>query len=111
MQVFPIKVGQTQIINHRKFSLLEDERSFTLTVENTPHEITLRTRRSGDKLLLSNGQHQKLSKRFINEKIPEYERDNYLILLFDNQIVWVEKIYNMSDYLKKGSKHYKIKLD
>ncbi|CAJ1200507.1 tRNA(Ile)-lysidine synthase [Companilactobacillus paralimentarius] len=111
LQVASIEIGQTQVINHRKFSLLENEQDFTLTVENTPHEISLRTRRDGDKLLLSNGQHQKLSKRFINEKIPEYERDNYLILLFDNQIVWVEKIYNMSDYLKKGNKHYKIKLD
>ena len=111
MAITPIKVGQTQTFNQHSFTLLKDDQDFTITVDKVPHEITLRTRRNGDKLLLSNGQHQKLSKRFINEKIPEYERDNYLILLFDNQIVWVEKIYNMSDYLKKGNIHYKIKLN
>lgn len=82
-----------------------------LSVEHVPETITLRTRREGDKLLLADGKHQKLNKRFINEKVPAYERDNYLVLLFDNQIVWVEKIYQMSDYLKKGNKHYKINLD
>ncbi|WP_334331742.1 tRNA lysidine(34) synthetase TilS [Companilactobacillus sp. HBUAS59544] len=106
-----ITLGQSVKFLKRDFTLDTSESDFNLTVDFVPKTITLRTRRTGDKLLLSNGFHQKLSKRFINEKIPEYKRDDYLVLLFDNQIVWVEKIYNMSDYLKKGSKHYKIKLD
>lgn len=106
-ETIDVKLNQTITFNGKKIKITNDD-SGTLIVDKIPQTITLRTRRDGDKLLLSNGKHQKLSKRFINEKIPEYERKNYLVLLFDNQIVWVEKIYNMSDYLKKGNKHYKI---
>lgn len=107
LETIDVKLNQTITFNGKKIKITNDD-SGTLVVDKIPQTITLRTRRDGDKLLLSNGKHQKLSKRFINEKIPEYERKNYLVLLFDNQIVWVEKIYNMSDYLKKGNKHYKI---
>jgi len=105
-----LQVGQTVEFGNHQLTISEGDVDDTLSVAEKPQAITLRTRRDGDKLLLADGQHQKLSKRFINEKIPKYERDNYLVLLFDNQIVWVEKIYNMGDYLKKGNKHYKINL-
>ncbi|KRK92343.1 tRNA lysidine(34) synthetase TilS [Companilactobacillus futsaii] len=107
LEAIDVKINQVVTFNGKKLKITNDD-SGNLIVDKIPQNITLRTRRDGDKLLLSNGKHQKLSKRFINEKIPEYERKNYLVLLFDNQIVWVEKIYNMSDYLKKGNKHYKI---
>ncbi|AUI72573.1 tRNA lysidine(34) synthetase TilS [Companilactobacillus alimentarius] len=106
-----VTLGQEINFIQKKFTLTANNTDFSLTTDWIPKTITLRTRRDGDKLLIADGQHQKLSKRFINKKIPEYKRDNYLVLLFDNQIVWVEKIYNMSDYLKKGNNHYKIKLD
>lgn len=111
LQEFDVKLNQPIIVGQRRFMLSAAVVNSDLTVEQEPHKITLRTRRTGDKLLLADGKHQKLSKRFINEKIPEYKRDDYWILLFDNQIVWVEKIYKISDYLKKGSKHYKINFD
>ncbi|MCS6105680.1 tRNA lysidine(34) synthetase TilS, partial [Clostridium botulinum] len=95
----------------RTLTITPNDDDYTLSVEHVPKTITLRTRRDGDRLLLADGKHQKLSKRFINAKVPEYERNDYLVLLFDNQIVWVEKIYNMGDYLKKGNLHYKINLD
>ena len=103
-----VPLGQTVEFDQQKITIEENNADYNLSVTKQPQSITLRTRRDGDKLLLADGQHQKLSKRFINEKIPKYERDNYLVLLFDNQIVWVEKIYNLGDYLKKGTKHYKI---
>jgi len=105
-----LKVGQTVLFGNKQVTVSEVADDDALSFDKEPQAITLRTRRDGVKLLLDDGQHQKLSKRFINEKIPKYERDNYLVLLFDNQIVWVEKIYNMGDYLKKGNKHYKINL-
>ncbi|GEO63795.1 tRNA lysidine(34) synthetase TilS [Companilactobacillus nantensis] len=105
-----VPLNQTVTFGSKKLTITEDDTSFNLSVDKLPTTIRLRTRRDGDKLLLADGKHQKLSKRFINEKVPAYERDNYLVLLFDNQIVWVEKIYQMSDYLKKGNKHYKINL-
>ncbi|MFC6322789.1 tRNA lysidine(34) synthetase TilS [Companilactobacillus baiquanensis] len=79
-----------------------------IVVDKIPEQIMLRTRRAGDKLNIGNNHHQKLSKRFINEKVPEYKRDQSIILLFDNQIVWVEKIYNISDYFKQGNYGFKI---
>ncbi|KRN97936.1 tRNA lysidine(34) synthetase TilS [Companilactobacillus kimchiensis] len=103
-----LQLDQSVKFDNKQMTISETTDDESLAWNKKPQKITLRTRRDGDKLLISNGQHQKLSKRFINEKIPGYERDNYLVLLFDNQIVWVEKIYNMGDYLKKGNKHYKI---
>ncbi len=106
-----VAINQPVDFGKRTLTITPNDDDYTLSVEHVPKTITLRTRRDGDRLLLADGKHQKLSKRFINEKVPAYERDNYLVLLFDNQIVWVEKIYQMSDYLKKGNKHYKINLD
>ncbi|MFC6175538.1 tRNA lysidine(34) synthetase TilS [Companilactobacillus huachuanensis] len=103
-----VPLNKKIIWNHKTLTVTADDNDYTLAVESIPETITLRTRRAGDKLLLSNGRHQKLNKRFINEKVPAYERDDYLVLLFDNQIVWVEKIYNLGDYLQKGKNHYKI---
>ena len=103
-----ISLNEEITLAGKELVVFEDDKNYTVCFDGQPKKITLRTRRDGDKLLLSHGRHQKLSKRFINEKIPEYKRDDYLVLLFDNQIVWVEKIYNMGDYLKKGNKHYKI---
>jgi len=100
---------KTDFLN-KQIMITSSDADFTISVPKVPSKIVLRTRRTGDKLLLKNGQHQKLSKRFINKKVPEYERDNFLVLLFDNQIVWVEKIYDMGNYLKKGINHYKINL-
>ncbi|MFD1417354.1 tRNA lysidine(34) synthetase TilS [Companilactobacillus keshanensis] len=79
-----------------------------IVVNKIPEQIMLRTRQAGDKLTLDNNRHQKLSKRFINKKVPEYQRDHSIILLFDNQIVWVEKIYNISDYFKQDNYGFKI---
>lgn len=79
-----------------------------IVVEKMPEQIMLRTRQAGDKLAIGNNLHQKLSKRFINKKVPEYQRNRSIILLFDNQIVWVEKIYKISDYFKQGNYGFKI---
>lgn len=108
---FNLQLNQVIKIGKKSISISKNDINFDFSFNGVPQKITLRTRRDGDRLLLTDGKHQKLSKRFINEKIPEYERDNYLVLLFDNQIVWVEKIYNIGDYLKNGINHYKINFD
>src|SRR5699024_3943436 len=81
LEAIDVKLNQVVTFNGKKLKITDDD-SGSLIVDKIPHKITLRTRRDEDKLLLSNGLHQKLSKRFINEKIPEYERKNYLVLLF-----------------------------
>ncbi|MCH4010156.1 tRNA lysidine(34) synthetase TilS [Companilactobacillus sp.] len=105
----PVEIGKEYRVNGRIFKL-EPATADTATIafSHRPKQIVLRTRKNGDKLLINNSKHQKLSKRFINEKIPEDKRRNLPILIFDNEIVWVEKIYNIGDYLKKNTVFYKI---
>lgn len=104
-----VKLNHQYQIGSKIFTLCESSPAdATFSVAETPEQIVLRTRQDGDKLALSSLKHQKLSKRFINQKVPAVKRDDLPILLFDNQIVWVEKIYNISDYLPKGNKFFKI---
>lgn len=104
-----IEIGKEYQVNGRIFKL-EPATADTATIafSHKPKQIVLRSRKNGDRLLINNSKHQKLSKRFINEKIPEDKRKILPILIFDNEIVWVEKIYNIGDYLKKNTVFYKI---
>ncbi|WP_225972214.1 tRNA lysidine(34) synthetase TilS [Companilactobacillus allii] len=107
-----LELGKPTIFNNRQIKLSRvDALDATFSTRKLPQKIVLRNRIIGDKLLIDDGRHQKLSKRFINEKIPEYQRNEIPILLFDNQVVWVEKIYKISDYLKKGNYFFKIDMD
>ncbi|WP_334329150.1 tRNA lysidine(34) synthetase TilS [Companilactobacillus sp. HBUAS59699] len=107
---YELKINESLLVNDQKITLREcAKEEANIIVDKLPTQIILRNRRNGDKLLINSGRHQKLSKRFINEKVPEYQRSKIPILLFDNQVVWVEKIYKLSDYLKKGN--YFLKID
>lgn len=104
-----VKLGHSYQVGSREFSIVESTpEEATFSVAEMPKQIILRTRRNGDKLVINHSQHQKLSKRFINQKIPEEQRKILPILLFDNEIVWVEKTYNISDYLNKRKLFFKI---
>lgn len=104
-----VKLNHQYQIGSKNFTLSEaSPEDATFAVEEMPRQIVLRTRQDGDKLAIGSQRHQKLSKRFINQKIPATKRDELPVLLFDNQIVWVEKIYKISDYLKKSNKFFKI---
>ncbi|AKP68406.1 tRNA(Ile)-lysidine synthetase [Companilactobacillus ginsenosidimutans] len=107
-----IELGQKYSVNNKIFRLtISTEENATFSVDEIPKHIILRTRQTGDRLTISPSEHQKLSKRFINKKISKEERNKIPILLFDNQIIWVEKIYNLSDYLKKRRIFFKIDFD
>ncbi|WP_245994986.1 tRNA lysidine(34) synthetase TilS [Companilactobacillus furfuricola] len=104
-----VKLNHQYQIGSKIFTLSESSPTdATFSVATMPRQIVLRTRQDGDRLAISPLQHQKLSKRLINQKIPAARRDDLPILLFDDQIVWVEKIYNIGDYLPKGNKFFKI---
>lgn len=52
--------------------------------------ITIRTRRAGDYITIDGeGRKQKLKSFFINEKIPQEERDRILLLAEGNHVLWV----------------------
>lgn len=52
--------------------------------------ITLRTRRAGDYITIDGeGRKQKLKSFFINEKIPQEERDRILLLAEGSHVLWV----------------------
>lgn len=107
---YEVEINKPLLLNNKQFVLRRcSKEDADIVVDDLPKKIILRNRRDGDKLLINSGMHQKLSKRFINEKVPEYQRSKIPILLFDNQVVWVEKIYKLSDYLKKGN--YFLKID
>ena len=107
-----IELDHKYQLGDRVFSISESTpEQATFSTENMPKHIVLRTRHDGDRLTIGLHKHQKLSKRFINEKIPSDERQKLAILLMDNEIVWVEKIYNIGEYLKKRSKFFKIDFD
>ncbi len=62
--------------------------------------LTVRTRRSGDYLLVNHGQsRKKLKEYFIDNKIPAGERDKKLLLADGNHILWVFG-HRMSDGCK-----------
>lgn len=76
--------------------------------------IHLRTRLPGDYLTLDHtGKTQKLKSYFINEKIPQEERDRILLLAEGNHVLWVIGYRRGYAYpLKKGAKKIiKIKID
>lgn len=52
--------------------------------------VTIRTRQSGDYITIDrNGRTQKLKQYFINEKIPQKERDEILLAADGSHILWV----------------------
>lgn len=53
-------------------------------------EISFRTRRPGDYFYLKNqGGTQKLKSYFVNEKVPQTERDQVLLVALGSQILWI----------------------
>lgn len=54
------------------------------------NSVTIRTRRPGDYITIDrNGRTQKLKQYFINEKIPQKERDEILLAADGHHILWV----------------------
>lgn len=61
--------------------------------DHLPHQIVLRTRQAGDQVRLFDGHYQKLKKRLIDQKIPQDQREQLWVLVFDGQIVWIPGVY------------------
>ena len=59
---------------------------------NARGDWTLRTRRSGDRILLANGREQRLQNWMVNQKVPAYVRDYLPLLVQDGVIRWAAGI-------------------
>lgn len=62
--------------------------------------LTLRASAAGDTLTLADGRHKKLSRIFIDEKIPRDKRENILVLAEGNHVIWVPALGRI------GREHY-----
>lgn len=52
--------------------------------------LQVRSRQQGDYLVIdADGRHQSLKKYFVNEKIPQYERDQVPLLAVGHEVIWV----------------------
>lgn len=54
--------------------------------------VLIRTRQAGDELKLANGQHQLLRRYFINQKMPQSQRQTALVAAQNHRVYWVEGI-------------------
>lgn len=65
-----------------------------LQVTQIPQQLLLRHRLPGDRLQLSSGHRQKLSRRQIDLKVPFDQRDQAWVVVGDQEILWVQNIYD-----------------
>lgn len=61
--------------------------------------LSVRTRRTGDYLILPSGGRKTIARLMIDEKIPKEEREKILLLADGNHILWVVG-YRISEYYK-----------
>ena len=70
--------------------------------------VRIRRRESGDYLVIDgDGHRQKLSRYMMNEKIPQEERDNVLLVADGSHVMWVIG-YRISDYYKVDENTKKV---
>ncbi|MFD1393040.1 tRNA lysidine(34) synthetase TilS [Lacticaseibacillus jixianensis] len=81
------RVGQLTI---GRFDRLPSGATFLAAVPDQP--LTVRTRRPHDELQLADGHHQLLRRFFINQKIPQPERETRLVAALGDQVYWVQGI-------------------
>ena len=69
--------------------------------------LSVRTRRTGDYLILPSGGKKTIARFMIDEKIPKEERDHILLLAEDDHVLWVVG-YRISEYYKIDNKTQNI---
>ncbi|MBA1393135.1 hypothetical protein EQ500_04515, partial [Lactobacillus sp. XV13L] len=96
-----LKLNQTVFANQQQKITIKQsvrENNHTFYFEHLPRQIIVRPRRPGDRIRLLNGQHQKLKQRLIDLKIPQKQRNQLWLVVFDGEIVWVPGVYRYQIY-------------
>ena len=80
----------TQIILNQGQKIEEKTYTKWLDYDRIKQELSIRTRRPGDFLIVDEkGSHKKLNRYFIDEKIPSEERDKIPLLMAGSEVLWV----------------------
>jgi tRNA(Ile)-lysidine synthase len=77
-------------ISEIKEKTLEKNNTAWFDYDIIEHNIVFRTRQEGDYITIHpDGRTQKLKSYFINEKIPQEERDKILLVADGSHILWI----------------------
>ncbi|MBR6638496.1 MAG: tRNA lysidine(34) synthetase TilS, partial [Lachnospiraceae bacterium] len=90
----------TEVFDENTLKNMENMYTKRMDCDKIKGTLLLRTRRSGDYLIVNSGQsHKKLKEYFIEQKIPVTQRDKVLLLADGSHVLWVLG-YRMSDGCK-----------
>ncbi len=90
----------TEVFDENTLKSMENMYTKRMDCDKIKGTLLLRTRKSGDYLLVNSGQsHKKLKEYFIEQKIPVTQRDKILLLANGSHVLWVLG-YRMSDGCK-----------
>lgn len=86
----PLGNWETKIFSWTEQKIFEKKYTKWFDYDRIKDEIQIRTRKTGDFLTVNReGQHKKLSRCMIDEKIPRKERDSIPLAAAGNEILWI----------------------
>ena len=104
----PFGVFESKIFSYKKQKIEEKKYTKWFDYDKIKNSPCVRTRRQGDYLTVnSEGGRKKLNRIFIDEKIPQEERDRKLLIAEESHIVWIPG-RRMSSYYQVGDQTKKI---
>lgn len=90
----------TEVFDENSLKNMENMYTKRMDCDKIKGTLVLRTRRSGDYIMVNAGRsHKKLKEYFIEQKIPVTQRDKVLLLAQGSHVLWVLG-YRMSDDCK-----------
>ncbi len=88
-----------------------DKSILYLSVDKVNPDFCLRSKRNGDKMFLNNCGVKKLKDIMIDDKIPSFLRDEFPVLEYNGEIIWLCGVRNNGHFrAKTGEKYIKISL-
>lgn len=89
----------TNLLNRENFTFFSKKKyTKSFDYDKITDSLQLRNRRPGDYLTIAQGKKQKLKSFFINEKIPQNERDKILLIAEGSHVLWVVGYRMSEDY-------------
>jgi tRNA(Ile)-lysidine synthase len=83
-----VKAGSYDPKTEKLFAAFDYD-SFEKTYPGKIPEITLRTRREGDYMVIGGGKHKKIQDIFVDDKIGKNVRDGVLLAAIGSEVLWI----------------------